>query len=402
MEDRRFRFVKLVAILAASALLVTTMVGGGIMAVGSPAGPVRASHTVSVKRLKAATPAGNALLILQFDNKSLSGKRLDININNRPTAFRDDGTFGDEVAGDGKLSAPVTLDFASLTANQRRVQAAAAKTGAAPQMPVFNGRVFVGQQPLALPLSSGELQPGQEVRLEALADPSSIDPARSLIIPDPSVVEDPDRTFNPCTGVGTPMGVWTFGYLMQEMANQPATGIDPSAFTRTWLKNWENNLIINGWSVAARQRVKDIVITPWEAASGGPGAPLNLKIAPFKLLAIVNRIDLRGTGGYTTNNAGEARFVFGVIDRRNKGCVVSEMTVILEYGIDRPDCDGVIDWARQWVNLSSLPLGSSAYLAALEAITEQFAKAGAAPAKVNGSALNQVRTNEFLRPSTGP
>jgi hypothetical protein len=198
------------------------------------------------------------------------------------------------------------------------------------------------------------------------------------------------------------MGVWTFGYLMQEMANQPATGIDPAMFTRIWLKNWENNLVINGWGVAARQRVKDIVITPWELASGGPGAPLNLKLAPFKLLAIVNRIDLRGNGGYTTNNAGEARFVFGVIDRRKGNCLVSEMTVILEYGIDKPDCDGVISWAKDWFSLSFLPLGSPAYNAALEALTQQFAKAGAAPAKVNGSALNQVRTNEFLPPQTGP
>lgn len=415
MEGQKSRLVKSFAILMVSVLLAAAMVSGGVTAneavklnaAGSPAGRASAAglptdHTVSVKRLKTATPAGNALLILQFNDRSQTGSRLKINIDNRPMVFCDDGTSGDEVAGDSRLSALVTLDFKALTANQRRVKAASAMAGTQPTMPVFDGRVLVGQQPLALPLSSDELQPGQEVVLEATAAPSAIDPARSLIIRDPSVVEDPTRTFNPCTGVGTPMGVWTFGYLMQEMANQPMTGINPSKFVRTWLKNWENNLVINGWGVAARQRVKDIVITPWETASGGPGAPLDLKIAPFKLLAIVNRIDLRGNSGYTTNNAGEARFVFGVIDRRNKGCLISEMTVILEYGIDQPDCNGVINWAQQWVNLSSLPLGSPAYNAALEAITQQFAKAGVAPAKVNGSALNQVRTNEFLPAPTGP
>ena len=415
MEDRKSRLVKLFAIIVASVLLATAMASGGVTAneaakltaAGTPArlaqaASLRTDHTVSVKRLKAATPAGNALLILQFNDNRLAGKRLKINIDNRPTVFCDDGTAGDEVAGDGRLSAVVSLDFAALTASQRRVKAASTIAGTEPTIPVFDGRVLVGQQPVALPLSADELKPGQEVRLEAAAAPSTIDPARSLIIRDPSVVEDPTRTFNPCTGVGTPMGVWTFGYLMQEMANQPLTGINPSAFVRTWLKNWETNLVINGWGVAARQRVKDIVITPWETASGGPGAPLDLKIAPFKLLAIVNRIDLRGNGGYTTNNAGEARFVFGVIDRRRGGCVISEMTVILEYGIDRPDCNGVINWAQQWVNLSFLPLGSPAYNAALEAITQQFAKAGAAPGKVNDSALNQVRTNEFLQPPTGP
>jgi hypothetical protein len=417
MKHPKSKLVKSLVVLVAVALFAASMVSGGAKAgeavmtpmAGLQAAPPaqfpgpRANHTVSVKRLKDATPGGNALLILQFNNNERQGKQLKLNINNRVMVFHDDGTGGDEVAGDGRLSALVSLDFASLTANQSRIKALNTQAKVGQTVPVFNGRVLVGEREMSLPLSEAELQPGQEVRLEpdAAAAPA-IDPERSLIIRHPSVVEDPTRTFNPCTGVGTPLGKWTFGYLMTEMANQPMTGINPSAFTRLWLKNWENNLVINGWGVLARQRVKDIVITPWEIASGGPGFPLDLRIAPFKLLAIVNRIDLRGNSGYTTNNAGEARFVFGVIDRRRGGCVVSEMTVILEYGIDQPDCEAVKNWARQWVNLSSLPLGSPAYNAALEAITEQFAKAGVAPHKVNGSALNQVRTNEFLQIPTGP
>jgi hypothetical protein len=416
MKHPKLNLVKSLVVVIAAALLATAMVNRGVTAneagkssaVGLQPTPVamvsgsQANHSVFVKRLKEGNPEGNALLILQFDDNKNQGKQLRININNRTMVFHDDGTTGDEVAGDGKLSAVITLDFAALTANQRRIQTLnmQAKTGLS--VPVFNGRVLVGQREMSLPLSSSELQPGQEVKLEPDASTSTIDPARSLIIRHPRVVEDPTRTFNPCTGVGTPLGKWTFGYLMTEMANQPLTGINPSAFTRQWLKHWENNLVINGWGVPARLAVRNTVIIPWEQASGGPGFPLDLKQAPFKLLAIVNRIDLRGNSGYTTNNAGEARFVFGAIDRRNGGCLVSEMTVILEYGIDQPDCDGVKNWAQQWVNLSSLVLGSPAYNAALEAITEQFAKAGAAPKKVNESALNQVRTNEFLPQQTGP
>jgi len=416
MKRQKVRLTKALVALIALALCATAMVNGGVTAneatisstIGSrvasfaQASGRGAGHTVFIKRLTSPVKEGNALLILQFDDKEMAGRRLKININDGPMIFTDDGKSGDEVAGDGRLSALVDLDFATLTASQSRIQALSIDSKDGARMPVFEGRVLIGERELSLPLSSQELQPGQEVAMQPAAGPGSIDPARSLIIRDPSVVEDPTRTFNPCTGVGTPMGKWTFGYLMQEMANQPATGINPAAFTRLWLRHWENNLVINGWGVPARQAVKDIVITPWEMASGGPGAPLNLKIAPFKLLAIVNRIDLRGNSGYTTNNAGEGRFVFGVIDRRNGGCLVSEMTVILEYGIDKPDCASIIKWAKDWVALSSLPLGSFAYNAALEAITEQFAKAGAAPAKVNGSALNQVRTNEFLPPITGP
>ena len=249
---------------------------------------------------------------------------------------------------------------------------------------------------MALPLSSGELQLGQEVELGTAASVAGIDPARSLLITHVRVVEDPLRTFNPCTGVGTPMGKWTFGYLMEQMANQPVTGIDPSTFVRKWLKHWEAMQVVNGWSVAQRNAVRDTVIIPWVQASGGPGQPLNLKLAPFRLLAIVNRIDLQGNSGYQTSNAGEARFVFGAIDRRNNLCNVVEMSVIFEYGIDLEDCESVKNWAKQWINLSSIPIGTPAYNDALENITEQFVIAGVAPKKVNGSALNQLRTNEFL------
>jgi len=358
MSHRKSSMIKSLVVLVAVALLAASMVSGGATANEAARVPAAASavmppaqsfdsqanHTVSVKRLKESTPEGNALLILNFNDEDKLGKLLRINIDNRTVVFRDDGTGGDEVAGDRRMSARVNLNFAALTANQNRIRTLSSRSSSGLTIPIFDGRVMVGERQMSLPLSDSELQPDQEVVLEPNASSIAIDPERSLLIRDPRVVEDPRRTYNPCTNVGTPMGVWTFGYLMQEMANQPMTGINPSTFARLWLKNWENNLVINGWGVAARQAVKDAVITPWEQASGGPGFPLDLSKAPFKLIAIVNRIDLRGNSGYTTNNAGEARFVFGVIDRRlNRDgcCTVNEMSVILEYGIDVRDCEGL-------------------------------------------------------------
>jgi hypothetical protein len=413
MKHSKSKIAKSMVVLIAVVLLATSMITGGATAnavktapvVSLPASPVarvsgtQANHTVSVKRLKESTKEGNALLILSFNKTEKLGKQLTIDIDNRSVVFHDDGTAGDEVAGDRRLSAVINVNFAELTASQNRVKTQS-KAGA--KFPIFDGRVLVGEREMSLPLSSGELRAGQEAVLEPTAVTSVIDPARSLIIRAPSVVEDPSRTFNPCSGVGTPMGKWTFGYLMEQMANQPVTGINPSAFARQWLKHWENNIAVNGWGVPLRPSVVNSIITKWENASGGPGFPLNLSRAPFKLLAIVNRIDLRGNSGYTTNTAGEARFVFGAVDLTSRGCAPLEMTVIFEYGIDKRDCEEVKAWAKEWVNLSSLPLGSPAYNAALENITEQFAKAGVAPAKVNGSALNQVRTNEFLPPVSAP
>jgi hypothetical protein len=212
------------------------------------------------------------------------------------------------------------------------------------------------------------------------------------------------------------MGRWTFGYLMTQMANQPVTGIHPSTFVRKWLDKWMSNQTVNGWTVAQRQKIKTLVIDPWVAASGGPTRPLDLSIAPFKLLAIVNRIDLRNNAAYGGGNAGEGRFVFGVIDRTGGGstepytstgsrnCRETQFTVIFEYGIDRRGCE-IRNWGRQWHNLRNFVLGSAAYNNALQAITDQFTAAGVAPRKPNGSALNQLRTNEvelLLGVSTNP
>jgi hypothetical protein len=140
--------------------------------------------------------------------------------------------------------------------------------------------------------------------------------------------------------------------------------------------------------VPKRSRIKSLIIDPWKQAGGGK---FDLAKAPFRLLAIVNRVDLRNSAS-SSSSAGEARFVFGAL---GPGCQPLEFTVIFEFGIQRNDCEAVKDWARQWFDLGSLELGSGEYNAALEAITEQFVRAGAAPSKPNGSALNQLRTNEI-------
>ena len=48
-----------------------------------------------------------------------------------------------------------------------------------------------------------------------------------------------------------------------------------------------------------------------------------------------------------------------------------------------------------------MPVGSPAYNAALEAITQQVVVANAGGGKANGSALNQIRVNEHRLDDTG-
>jgi hypothetical protein len=396
--------LKYLVVFCAIGLIVETLVNAG----ASP-GVVRpqgkgSRPVVTIKRLKDPLPDANAIVRIQFPNNERAGKPFGLRMNDSVTLqFTDDGKRGDEQAGDGVLSSPINVNFADVEANRNRIINVQRSLNASMNVPKFEGRLLVGEQPIEFPDPDTMVIDDGSGSGEALAVAAAIDPARSLLITHTSVIEDPARTFNPCTNVGTPMGKWTFGYLMTQLANQAQTGIDPRVFTRNWLRHWETQQTINSFGVPARLAVRDKVTIPWELASGGLGAPLDLSKAPFRLLAIVNRIDLRGNSGYTLNNAGEARFVFGVIDRspgsQSNCCVVSEMTVILEYGIDRRTCADVKSWAQQWVALSSIAMPSAAFNTALENITEQFVRAGLAPHKVNGSALNQLRTNDFLQPA---
>jgi hypothetical protein len=240
---------------------------------------------------------------------------------------------------------------------------------------------------------------------------------KALLITDPAVVQDPARTWDPCTGAGTQGGVWTFAHLMNQMATN--SGKTAPEFVKEWLSMWLNSYTVNGDSVAPRTAMFSQVIQPWANASGvssalttNPisgrkevllGGPLNLNISPFRLLAIVNRVDLASStgGGYGgSSSAGELRFVFGVTQPSPWGagtqasCGLKPFTVIFEYGVPRSGCQQVINWAQQWTQLATYPSFNAGYLSQLESMTQSVVVAGAAPSKGNKNALNQIRTNE--------
>ena len=476
MKNRRSNFFKLGVVFLALTLFAGGLIGSrGERAVNAAAADDVAAaadasplvEEMSAKRLDNETAEGNALLLVKFSPGQKLDSKVVTTIDDRDVLLNDAGEAGDEAGGDGTYSAIIFLDFESLAANQDEIQSinaepepgptpfedpgpvettdkadSAGDSTGATQQSAASEAVVTDEEREDTSLASNDsvvmpdfadtrdmsgltaeplvdfrnVRPGQIVPLRRIGTHRRIVPEKELVITNVRVVEDPTRTFNPCTNTGTPMGPWTFGHLMTQMANQPVTGIHPSTFVRNWLDKWMSNQIINGWTVAQRQQMQTLVIDPWVAASGGPHRPLNLAIAPFKLLAIVNRVDLRNNSVYGGGNAGEGRFVFGVIDRRPTGkpdpytgqpaagCGVTQFTVIFEYGIDRRGC-GIRDWGRQWHNLRNFVLGSARYNAELQAITDQFTRANVAPHKPNRSALNQLRTNEIallLNPPTNP
>ena len=301
-------------------------------------------ESVSAMPLGVVGASGNSLLLVRFAHGEQLAPQIVVHFEGRSVTLRDDGQGGDATAGDRTFSAPVFLDFQELATNQDRVRILNGTATRAPTVrrgprvlteeqaavsgqpevlvPKFEDHRSVAAR-LAPVVDFRNLAPGDVVSLHRLCTVRAVDPEESLVIRDLRVVEDPRRTYNPCTNVGTPLGKWTFGYLMQHMANEEVTGVSPSMFVREWLNSWVYDQTIDGWTVAKREKIQQLIIDPWEQASGGPGTPLDLAQAPFKLLAIVNRVDLRGSAAYGSRNAGEARFVFGALDMRCSDCNTS-------------------------------------------------------------------------------
>jgi hypothetical protein len=205
---------------------------------------------------------------------------------------------------------------------------------------------------------------------------------RELLVRDVSVVDDPVRTTFTAPAANGSRGKWTFARLLRELAPRPE---DAPALAESVFGAFTQPSTVNGFTAAARPGMQPTVLDAWPRVGG----QLDLERAPLRLLAIVNRIDLRNLA---EGNAGEGRFVFGVHDRFGSPL---EFTVILEYKLPARTEADVIAWANDWHALGALPFPSEAYNAALEALTDRFVRRGAMPGRPNGSALAALRTNEI-------
>ena len=248
---------------------------------------------------------------------------------------------------------------------------------------------------LGTPDQQAAVRSSRDVSGLPLQSACSVVPSKELFVTDVSVVDDCLRTtWGPCTSTSTPpppatQGAWTFGTRIASLAGTT----DPaklSTFTLNWLHSWSVDQTINGDLVPKRLNIQSVVIDPWLTASGG--STLDMRKAPFRLLAIVARLDLRENAGYSGGtNAGEGRFVYDLLDASGNP---TQFLVIFEYGLDAADCTAVLAWANLWHGLGTHNFGPD-YNAALQSVTDRFATIGASPTKLNGSAINQVRTNEI-------
>ena len=224
--------------------------------------------------------------------------------------------------------------------------------------------------------------------------PVTVNPEKTQMMTDTSIVADPGRTFDMCDVdgdgvIGNVNGPWSFKTLMANMANQPLTGITTQQFIHEWLKKWMTNDTVNSFTIDARTNIQNF-FPGWDGINA---STLDINQLPFRLLSIVNRIDLADSLAYGAGSPGETRFVFGLVNPLS--CSPSPMTVIFEYGDVTNSCTSVKTRAQQWTALDSIAFPSAAYNTALQNITDTVTLANAVPSKPNGSALNQLRTNDI-------
>ena len=401
---------------------------------------------VFLEKTTAFPSFGNVLVIAQLAPEDLARKAengtrdfVTIGFQDKQVILRDDGRGGDQAAADGLFTGIGTIDDADLQARANADQSALANRGTKQSL-AFMGRLstaiespapfdFAGFQAgrrvvfetavnflepeTAGTAGTGQIQASKQAKPGELGTVTGAAVApvvlgtnlfqeRVLIIRNLGVVNDPARTWSPCTG-GNPNGVWTFNHLMTQMANQPASGIDPAIFVENWLAHWQANQTINGHLVPNRNvAITNLIINPWPKR---PDGHIDLAQSPFRLLAILPRVDLRrttgGGGAYSVGvngsflDAGEARFVFGLVRKVGNNCINERHAVIFEYRVPKCECKQVKSWAQRWVDLFALVPGTAAYNDRLQLLTDEFVKANANPTRPNGSALGQLRTNEI-------
>jgi hypothetical protein len=342
----------------------------------------------------------HVLLMAFYSKDNYNGKNIALNIAGRNLVLKDDGTSDDKIAGDGLFTVKIDAnaeDFKQLAVSlNKRMQ----HSGTAAYH--FESRALVYNPDAVIDFNSKNFDNYQPVSISNLNnfDNSNTDilKTNSLFITDLKVIEDPKRTWNSCAQTGTLYGAWTFQNLMKQLATvnpqRPPTDKQLSDFVLNWLDNWTVIQVINGDSVMNRPLLKKVITNPWLQKSYENGAPkgqLDMRFTPFRLLAIVNRFDQRGN--FPGEFAGEARLVFTLI---SSDCTQKKAyTVAFEYAVNKPNnCDSVFNWANQWYKLKDLTLGSEAYNAALQKITDQFTLCGDNTSKPNNNCLNSLHVND--------
>jgi len=234
------------------------------------------------------------------------------------------------------------------------------------------------------------------------------------------IVEDPQRTVEPCDvytkndqelesyikNVDLTEKVWSFGYLMKEASGSVPT----SVFIREWLNEWsvEKNFPSTYSETNPRTRIDDVIST-WEnqtnrvqnQISSVDKNQLIPELAPFRLLAIVNRTELASgavRSAFEESQPGKVRLIFGYTNPTQCGNESQQefkkFVVSLDYRLPREFVIGcpTINWAEKWHDLKSV--SPSNFNSVLSDYVSEIVENTGDGTGVNDSNLVNIRTAE--------
>ena len=224
---------------------------------------------------------------------------------------------------------------------------------------------------------------------------------KELVITNPLVVRGPDAN---------PGGAYHIATLFREMLPETATNREVSDLIFNWAASWRTAQAVNRDVSAPRPGVSNAILCGWINASGGvdcqmPADGLNLNLAPFRLLAIVNRVDLMNPRSCVTE-PGEARLVFALLNKptalpqTDPSAFPMPATFIFEYKLPTSaPSTNTVTWANRWHALGSLSCDSTdctPYRTGLRQLVRSITSRNVASQTPNGNSLSQLRTNELL------
>lgn len=215
--------------------------------------------------------------------------------------------------------------------------------------------------------------------LEKDADEKGIDCGGATCEPCHDVIVDNEiliRHLSIVNSEAATTGDLSFGKLVERLSPN-----DTKEVLKSLVESWQTEQVSNDKVITPRPAVTKKIIELWKANQGVTNQvdfEMNLKDAPFRLLAITNRVDLQNE-----QQSGEGRLTFGLTHNG-----INDFTLIFEYKLVGASKEAHIKWAKRWHQLSNLNKESEAYKDTLVAIVKAFS--------ADGSMLNQVRTNEVL------
>jgi hypothetical protein len=229
-----------------------------------------------------------------------------------------------------------------------------------------------------------------------VADPlcpgAAVERWKELLIVEPSVVQD-GRARNEASAAP-----WSFRRRLEDLAGVPAAAGD---LAWTWLNSWRWSYAVAAEpgrptaarvAVTPRPAVESALTCPWLRLSPGNACTptctscndrrLDLARAPFRLIALVNRLDLGQDDGACGRDGGQLRFIYTAVDPQTGAAL--PFTVIFEYQVSLPVGQDRRSLARAWRELGRRPFGPT-FNASLDTVVGRAMRA---------ATLHRVQTNE--------